>query len=96
MKHRYLLSLSIVPLIGSLVGFSNKNNIQVDAYEKEKLPTEIKLSDCTENTIRSYYSDLNSLDNTERTAENLLKNLKPILSNGQKYYSYDENNGKDI
>ena len=52
---------------------------------------EIDLNDCTEQEIRDYYAGLNSLDISERQGTNLLKNLKPILKNNQKYYSYDSN-----
>lgn len=49
----------------------------------------IDLNPVSEEDIRSYYSSLNSLSAEERSGTNLLKNLKPILSNNQKYYSYD-------
>ncbi|MBO4667577.1 MAG: endonuclease [Bacilli bacterium] len=67
----------------------NKTTERVDAYSTSSLPTTIDLNDCTEQEIRSYYSSLNSLDASQRKGTNLLKNLKPILSNNQKYYSYD-------
>ena len=67
----------------------NKTVEKVDAYSTSSLPTTIDLNDCTEQEIRSYYSSLNSLDASQRKGTNLLKNLKPILSNNQKYYSYD-------
>ena len=67
----------------------NKKTELVNAYDTSSLPTTINLNDCTEQEIRSYYSDLNSLDVSERKGTNLLKNLKTILSDGQKYYNYD-------
>lgn len=67
----------------------NKTISEVSAYDVSTLPTTINLNDCTEQEIRSYYSSLNSLDVSERKGTNLLKSLKPILSNNQKYYSYD-------
>ena len=70
----------------------NRVAIELDAYSTTSLPTTIDLNDCDEEDIRSYYSDLNSLDSSERQGTNLLKNLKPILSNNQKYYSYDSGN----
>lgn len=79
-----------------LVVLTPKNVNKVEAYDKEKLTTTIWLNDFSENDIRSYYSNLNSLDSSERTGTNLLKNLKPILFNGQKYYTYDGTAGKDI
>ena len=80
----------------SLVALTPKSPNKVEAYDKTSLTTTICLNDFAEADIRSYYSNLNSLGDTERTGENLLKNLKPILSNGQKYYSYDVSSGKDI
>ena len=74
----------------------NKKPVEVDAYDSSTLPTTIYLDDCTEQQIRSYYSGLNSLDVSERKGTNLLKNLKPILMNNQKYYSYDISSGDKI
>ncbi len=48
----------------------------------------ISLADNSESEIRSYYQSLNSLSASERTGDNLLKNLKPILQDFD-YYSYD-------
>ena len=67
----------------------NKYAHKVEAYDASSLPTTIDLNDCNEQEIRSYYSNLNSLSVSERQGTNLLKNLKTILSNGQKYYNYD-------
>ncbi len=64
---------------------------QARGYNIASLPTTIDLNDSTSGEIRNYYSNLNSLDNAEKTGTNLLKNLKPIIKNGQKYYSYDSN-----
>ncbi len=70
----------------------NKNALSVGAYDiADLVRNEIDLNDCTEQEIRDYYSDLNSLDISERQGTNLLKNLKLILKNNQKYYSYDSN-----
>ena len=60
------------------------------AYSKTSLrKTNINLNDCTAEEIIAYYSDLNKLDDSERQGTNLLKNLKPILSNEQQYHKYD-------
>ena len=61
-------------------------------YSTSSLPTTIDLNDTSEANIRSYYSSLNNLSTSERQGTNLLKNLKTILKNGQKYYSYDSGN----
>ncbi len=98
MKHnnKYLFSLLLLPLLGGLTLLAPNHASKVEAYDKSSLPTDLDLSDASENTIRNYYSNLNSLSESERNGNNLLKNLKPILSNNQKYYSYDISNGIDI
>ncbi len=58
-------------------------------YSAASLPTTIDLNDTSESNIRSYYSSLNNLSTSERQGTNLLKNLKTILKNGQKYFSYE-------
>ena len=62
------------------------------SYSTSTLPTTIDLNDTSEANIRSYYSSLNNKSQSERQGSNLLKNLKTILKNGQKYYSYDSGN----
>ena len=78
---------------GLYIGLSKKPQ-KLEAYDASSLPTTIDLNDCGEEEIRSYYSSLNSLDASQRKGTNLLKNLKPILMNNQKYYSYE--NGDSI
>ena len=75
--------------IGLIVN-TNKPHTEVDAssYSVRSVPINIDLNDASESTIRSYYASLNSLSENERKGTNLLKNLKPILKNGQKYLSY--------
>ncbi len=85
------LAVSVLSLASALVIFQNKNYQEVAAYSIANLPTTIDLNDCTDTEIRSYYAGLDSLSESERKGTNLLKNLKPILSNNQKYYSYDSN-----
>ena len=93
LKRRHLFEITALVAVltlnvGLYIGL-NKKAVEVDAYDTSSLPTTINLNDCTEQEIRSYYSDLNSLDVSERKGTNLLKNLKTILSDGQKYYNYD-------
>lgn len=85
------LAVSVLSLASVLVVTQNKNYQEVSAYSIANLPTTIDLNDCTDAEIRSYYAGLDSLSESERKGTNLLKNLKPILSNNQKYYSYDSN-----
>ncbi len=73
----------------SLNLLSKPSYVPTRGYSTSSLPTTINLNDCDSDTIRNYYSSLNSLPNEEKTSSNLLKNLKPILKNNQKYYSYD-------
>ena len=80
---------SVLTLNVSLFTYLNQKATEVSAYDTSDLPTNINLNDCSESDIRSYYSSLNSMDASERQGTNLLKNLKTILSNGQKYYNYD-------
>lgn len=81
------LAVASLPLLAS-----SGESKSASAYSTSSLPTTIDLNDTSEANIRSYYSSLNSLSQSERQGTNLLKNLKTILKNGQKYYSYDSGN----
>ena len=80
---------TIFALSVGLIVTVNKPHKEADAYSATSLTSTINLNDCTEQEIRSYYSDLNSLSTSERQGTNLLKQLKPILKNGQQYLNYD-------
>ena len=88
----------ITPLIVSLfsltaagvISVANNKLKETKAYSQSELPTTIDLNNTEASDIRSYYSSLNSLSESERSGTNLLKNLKPILKNNQKYYKYDD------
>ena len=85
-------TLALLPIslgLAVLFGVPARSADSVDAYSGISLPTTIDLNDPSDSSIRSYYSALNSLSTTEKKGNNLLKNLKTILSNGQKYYNYD-------
>ncbi len=91
---RLLLPSSLV--LGVLFGVSKGPVKKADAYTKDgQLATKIDLKDSTEEEIKNYYSDLNGLDANQLQGNNLLKNLKPILKNGQKYFAYDSS-GDDL
>jgi len=96
MKKRIIscLSLSALMSIGLSVALfsAGKETEKVEGYSTSSLPTTIDLNDTSAANIRSYYSSLNSLETAQRQGTNLLKNLKTILKNGQKYYSYDSGN----
>ena len=96
MKKRIIagLSLSAILAVSLAVFLSNteKEAKKVKGYSVSSLPTTIDLNDTSTTDIRSYYSGLNNLAQNQRKGENLLKNLKEILKNGQKYYSYDSGN----
>ena len=96
MKTRLIACLSFVAILAaglsvSLIN-SSKEAYKVEGYDTSTLPTTIDLNDSTASDIRSYYSSLNNKTQSERQGTNLLKNLKTILKNGQKYYSYDSGN----
>ena len=84
-----LLGLALSLALGTPLVLNQKSAERVDGYSASPLPTTIDLNDTSAANIRSYYSALNSLDTSQRQGTNLLKNLKTILKNGQKYYSYD-------
>ena len=83
-----LLGVCLATGIAAFVA-NNKCFQRADAYSVSSLPTTIDLNPNTEEEIRNYYSALDSLPDSERQGTNLLKNLKNILKDGQKYYSYD-------
>ena len=92
-KNSVILLLPLVMSVGAFLGSRKANVQETSAYTSvSSLPTTIDLNDTSEANIRSYYSSLNSLSSSERQGTNLLKNLKTILKNGQKYYSYDSGN----
>ena len=84
-------SVALALAIGAAT-FSRIEIKEAKGYDTSSLPTTIDLNDSSSADIRSYYSGLNNLSESERKGTNLLKNLKTILKNGQKYYSYDSGN----
>ena len=97
MKKIIPLSFGFLALsVGVLSGFKNAHFEVAKAYDKASLPTTIDLNAVDDSDVRAYYSSLNTLGDAEKQGTNLLKNLKPILMNGQRYYSYDLSSGKDI
>lgn len=95
-KSNILLITSLVTLAVASASIavvaSKKNVVEAEGYSTSSLPTTIDLNDVSSSNVRSYYSSLNDLSQSERQGTNLLKNLKTILKNGQKYYSYDSGN----
>lgn len=59
-------------------------------YSTNTVTKNIDLNDASDSTIRDYYSSLEDLTVSERQGTNLLKNLKPILKDGQKYFAYND------
>lgn len=96
MKNRNFFKNSIIALLpislglGVLLGVNKDriNQVQASSYSVNSVPKNIDLNDLSDSEIRSYYSGLTSKTASERQGTNLLKNLKPILKNGQKYFSY--------
>jgi uncharacterized protein YjdB len=85
-----LAGLTIASL-SAVIAINAKNSVEAKGYTAQSIAsvTTIDLNDTSASSIRSYYSDLNNLSTSERQGTNLLKNLKPILKNNQKYYAYD-------
>lgn len=93
-KSLKILSLAVMfPVLFSVATTKESTNLQVSAYSATTLTKTIDLNDCSSDEVRNYYSNLNTLSEADRKGDNLLKALKPILSNNQKYYSYDSGNG---
>ena len=93
-KLTIILSASSLAFMGMAVLLVNEKTEyqETNAYSTTSLPTTIDLNDTSASNIRNYYSSLNNLSASERQGTNLLKNLKTILKNGQKYLSYDSGN----
>lgn len=79
----------LLSTVGVLISSKESKLDEVQGYSAASLPTTIDLNDTSASNIRSYYSSLNNLSQSERQGNNLLKNLKTILKNGQKYFSYE-------
>ena len=97
MKKRIIFGLSTsailtISLISVAATLQIEKASKAKGYSGDALPTTINLNDTNTSTIRSYYSALNNLSSSQRQGNNLLKNLKTILKNGQKYYNYDSGN----
>ena len=82
------LALGCVPVIALTIDKNSSKEVEASNYSTNSVPKNINLNDASASDIREYYSSLNSLSTNERQGTNLLKNLKPILKNGQKYFSY--------
>ena len=97
-KNKHIIRISAIATLSLAIGsgyflaLNNKSAKKAECYSTSSLPTTIDLNDTSAENIRSYYSSLNNLSTSERQGTNLLKNLKTILKNGQKYYSYDSGN----
>lgn len=85
-----LLGLSMCVGVSVSIALNSKdaNKTIASSYSTNTVPTTLNLNDLADSDIRLYYSALNSKSDSERQGTNLLKNLKPILKNGQKYFSY--------
>lgn len=87
------LTLSLIALSFFGVGLARQDlaitgasYVRLSNYTTYTLPSTIDLNDCSRQEIVSYYGDL---DGRSLSGEDLLKALKPILKNGQRYHSYD-------
>ena len=89
-----LLTLSAVGV--AFLSVSKETLYEAEAYSVNTVPTTIDLNPTTDSNIREYYADLLEYSDNEKTGTNLLKNLKTILKNGQKYFSYGERATKAV
>ena len=92
-KNILIKSLSLVGLTSISIGCAVSAIIHKGSFCKTSaasLPTTIDLIDCTNDEIKSYYSSLSSLSESELSGTNLLKNLKGIISKNVTYFSYDQ------
>ena len=92
LRNNLLLSLGLIVGCSSIILLGVEKNklssVDASSYTSTSVPKNLNLNDTSTSDIRSYYSSLNSLSTSERQGTNLLKNLKPILKNGQIYHSY--------
>lgn len=88
-----LLGVCLATGVVALMGI-NKNIKPAHAYTAKSVTSikNINLNSVSDEDVRNYYSALDSLSENERKGTNLLKNLKPILKNGQQYFKYDGGN----
>ena len=93
-KNSIIALLPISFALGVIFVGKTDKPTSVNAYDYTTLSKmDINLNDTSSKEIRSYYSDLNDLTAENKKGTNLLKYLKPLLSEGQQYFSYDK--GKD-
>lgn len=90
MKIRNFFKNSIIALLpislglAVLFGIPSLTSKEVFGYTESSLPTTIDLNYTSAETIRNYDSSADG-----KNGNNLLIELKKIISNGQKYYMYD-------
>ena len=85
---RYACLAAIVGLsVPAFVNVISVHQADASSYNVRSVPTTIDLNDSTDSEIISYYAGLPN-SSSEKQGTNLLKNLKPILKNNQKYFSY--------
>lgn len=90
-KAQILLFIPVISLgVISVFSFTHFEQNNFKAVEAVSLPTTINLNSVSEADVRSYYSSLNGMAESELKGANLLKHLKPVLSQDFVYYSYDQ------
>ena len=83
------ISLVTGTIVTAVLSRNKLEKAEASSYSVNKVPTTIDCNDTTPENIRQYYKNLNNYDDpAQLQGTNLLKNLKPILKNGQTYYSY--------
>jgi|LSQX01.1.fsa_nt_gb endonuclease I len=82
MRKKLLITSLLLTLVG--VSASFKPILQVEALSARS----INITNASTSTVRSYYSGLNSLSESQRKGDALLTNLKPILKSGHSTFNY--------
>ncbi|MDY0100756.1 MAG: endonuclease, partial [Bacilli bacterium] len=82
MRKKLLITSLLLTLVGVSVSF--KPILKVEALSARAINT----TNASTATVRSYYSGLNSLSESQRKGDALLQNLKPILKSGHSTFNY--------
>lgn len=95
MKKNIVISISLLTLaslsVGLSISFMNRGDVKeakASPTYSSSMPTTIYLKDNTDTEIRSYYNQLTTLTDAERSGTNLLKSLRDIIHDDITYYAY--------
>lgn len=83
-----LLTLLLLGFASVAIEFNSTYPAQALGTYTSSLPSSVNATPVSDSDVRQYYASLNGMATSERQGTNLLKNLKPILSNNSFYYPY--------